>query len=91
MGFVNNIEYKVQPLPKGATCKLFCTKDLDFGCLFYEVSENGRLLRDNEDGSFTDMNFTGKLYVNCQDKEYNAYWFTFNETGSLSDVSLAVY
>ena len=28
------------------------TKDLEFGCLFYEISDTGRLLRDNEDGTY---------------------------------------
>lgn len=29
-----------------------------------------------------------KLYVNCEDKDYNAYWFSFDETGNLYEISL---
>ncbi|HAJ7130525.1 hypothetical protein [Raoultella terrigena] len=88
MSFVNNITYKKRPLPEAATSENFCTKDLEFFCPFYVVSEEGRLLKDNQDGSYTDLNFTGKLYVNCEDKDYNAYWFSFDETGNLYEISL---
>lgn len=88
MGFVNNITYKKRSLPEAATSENFRTKDLEFFCPFYVVSEEGRLLKDNQDGTYTDLNFTGKFYVNCEDKDCNAYWFSFDVTGNLFETNL---
>ncbi|CQE12764.1 Uncharacterised protein [Yersinia intermedia] len=86
MGFVNNIRFKKRPLPDKATTEEFTTKDLEFGCLFYEISEEGRLLKDNEDGSFTDMNFSGELLVDTL-HGFSSYFMIFNENGFLAEVN----
>lgn len=83
MGFVNNILYKKRPLPEGVESDEFTTKDLEFGCLFYEISDEGRLLRDNEDGTYTDMKFNGQLYVSSG---YSDYYMDFDSSGLLVEV-----
>lgn len=90
MGFVNNIKFKKRPLPDGVESDDFTTKDLEFGCLFYEITKEGRLVRDNEDGTFTEMEYTGELYVNTY-IGYRSYFLTFDENGFLSEVNEVHY
>ncbi|MBC3214777.1 hypothetical protein [Serratia fonticola] len=87
MGFINHIKYD-KPLPGNDDNEKIelITKDLEFGCLFYEISDTGRLLRDNEDGTFTDMNFKGQLYVYAE-QGAREYFMFFNDTGTLDDVT----
>lgn len=88
MSFINHVKYnKSLPgnVPEDEIINLI-TKDLEFGCLFYEISDTGRLLRDNEDGTYTDVNFTGQLYVYSQ-QGYREYFMNFNNNGTLEEVT----
>lgn len=76
-------------IPDNESVKLV-TKDLEPGRLFYEISTTDRLVRDNEDGTYTDMNFTGQLYVFAEQRG-NGYFMVFNEAGFLSEVNVVPY
>lgn len=88
MSFINHIKYeKCLPDSDANEKNELVTKDLEFGCLFYEISDTGRLLRDNEDGTFTDMNFIGQLYV-YSENGFREYFMNFNDNGTLVDVTV---
>jgi len=77
------------PLPDNPDNNLIqlVTKDLEPGRMFYEITEAGRLVRDNEDGTYTDMNFTGQLYVFAEHRS-NEYLMEFSEAGCLNEVNI---
>ncbi|HDF2344672.1 TPA: hypothetical protein PC598_004359, partial [Morganella morganii] len=51
-------------------------------------SGENRLLRENDDSSVTDMNYTGSLYVYTTTGD-EAYYFIFGEDGFLETVQTA--
>ena len=88
MGDICRIKYtKALPdIPENGSVNLV-TKDLEPGRLFYEISSTDRLVRDNEDGTYTDMNFTGQLYVFAEQRG-NEYFMEFCEDGYLRAVNV---
>lgn len=64
------------------------TDDLEYGELWYRISGENRLLRENDDSSVTDMNYTGSLYVYMMTGD-EAYYFIFGEDGFLESVQTA--
>ncbi|WP_025902250.1 hypothetical protein [Tatumella sp. UCD-D_suzukii] len=40
----------------------------------YIVSDQGRLLRENQDGTLTDTNFSGNLFITPKDQETEGAW-----------------
>lgn len=84
MGFINHIEYE-GIMPDGLKFDELYTNDLTFGCLFYRISEDGRLLLEEDDGSFTDINYNGNLSVYNDDNEYHDYIMIF-VMGKLNDI-----
>lgn len=87
MGFFSHIEYSGQ-LPDGKTPENLVTDDLEYGELWYRISGENRLLRENDDSSVTDMNYTGSLYVYTMTGD-EAYYFIFSENGFLESVQTA--
>lgn len=87
MGFFNHLEYS-RRLPDGKTAENLVTEDLEFGELWYRISGENRLLRENDDGSVTDMNYTGILYVYTMAGD-EAYYFIFGGDGFLESVQTA--
>jgi hypothetical protein len=87
MSFFSHVKYD-KPLPDGANVELI-TNDLEFGHLFYEISSDGRLLDRNDDGTFTDVNYTGSLHVYSHGGEYRDYIMSFDEDGNLMEVICA--
>lgn len=56
----------------------------------YVVSDKGRLLRENQDGTFTDLNFSGRLYVipvNQQTDGYWNWWLHFDRQGNFTEAT----
>lgn len=87
MGFFSHIEYNKR-LPDGKTAENLVTENLEYGALWYLITAEGRLLRENDDRSFTDMNYTGSLYVYTLTGD-NAYYFIFSADGFLESVQTA--
>lgn len=87
MGFFSHIEYCRQ-LSDGKTAENLVTDDLEYGELWYRISGENRLLRENDDSSVTDMNYTGSLYVYTMTDD-EAYYFIFGEDGFLESVQTA--
>lgn len=87
MSFFSHVKYD-KSLPDGKRVELI-TNDLVFGNLFYEISETGRLLLNNENGSFTDVNYTGRLFVYTYGGEFQGYFMDFDKNGTLQKVTQA--
>lgn len=86
MSFINNIEYN-GTLPDGRKFDVLYTKELSFGCLFYCISETGRLMLEKDDGSYTDINYDGNLCIYNDDNEYHNYIMVF-DNGDFKDIIL---
>lgn len=78
VGFINYIDY-TKVMPDGRKSEGLYTKSLDFGCSFYSISNDNRLLVENDDGTFTDTNYDGVLDVYIDNNECHQYFMTFNK------------
>ncbi|MBK5145581.1 hypothetical protein I2494_18030 [Budviciaceae bacterium BWR-B9] len=78
MSLINHIDY-AGVMPDGRKSEGLYTKSLDFGCSFYCISDDNRLLVENDDGTYTDINYDGVLDVYIDDSECHQYLMTFNK------------
>lgn len=85
MGFISHIEYTAgncQAEKRRKTSSRMILNTVSYGIVF---PVKYRLLRENDDSSVTDMNYTGSLYVYTM-TGYEAYYFIFGENGFLESV-----
>lgn len=78
MGFISHIEYTAGNCPaekRRKTSSQMILNTVSYGIVF---PVKYRLLRENDDSSFTDMNYTGSLYVYMMTGD-EGYYFIFGE------------
>ncbi|MGK3116015.1 hypothetical protein [Candidatus Pantoea formicae] len=86
----SNVDFRgILPGKEGRTLALV-TDLSEPGNPRYVVSDEGRLLCDNQDGTFTDLNFSGNLFVTPEDQEAEGFWewwLLFDKQGNFTEAT----
>ncbi len=74
-------------MPDGKKFDIFYTKDIqDYDQRALEITPEGRLLRQEDNSTLTDLKFDGELYLYNDDVGYSSYNLRFDE-GVLKEIT----